>query len=55
MVDDPPIAWMLWCWNSDPTMLSHSIVEGMFSDFSSKAVRLPSSRMSEYSAPSTVQ
>ena len=42
-VDDPPIAWMLWCWNSDPTMLSHNIVDGMFSDLSSNAVSLANS------------
>lgn len=35
-----PMAWMLWCWKSEPTMLSHSIVDGMFSDCSSYAVSL---------------
>lgn len=35
-----PTAAMSWCWNSDPTMLSHNITEGILRDCSSNAVSL---------------
>lgn len=35
-----PTAWMGLCWKSEPTMVSHTIVEGIPSVWSSRAVNL---------------
>jgi hypothetical protein len=35
-----PTAWMVWCWNREPTMVSQIITEGILSVCSSRAVSL---------------
>lgn len=40
MNGDVPTAWMGLCWNSEPTMVSQIMVEGMASVWSSSAVNL---------------